>query len=247
MATPRFFSSFENDDQKILLDDPDEFQHLSRVLRLRKGDEVELVNGKGALATGVVDQLGVTSAVIACRDIQVVPPVDMLRLTIACAIPKRAKFESIIEKCTELGVTRIIPLLSERTEVVADLRRNEKKADRFARVVINAAKQAKILHFPAVSEPLSFSMALHLLIRQHVKILIPWLEGERIPVARALAGIGACREVAFFIGPEGDFTSKEIRMAVDAGAVPVSLGDTVLKVDTAAIAVSAFARLSSLL
>ena len=110
MATPRFFSSFEETDQKILLEDPDEFQHFARVLRLKRGDAVELVNGHGALVTGVVDQIGSSSAVITCREILVIPPADTTRLTIACAIPKRAKFESIIEKCTELGVTRIIPL-----------------------------------------------------------------------------------------------------------------------------------------
>ncbi len=246
MSRPRFFSPFDPTARQVLIEDPDEFEHFARVLRLKNGAEVELVNGRGALMTGVVAQVNRSSALILRRDLSDTPCSQGVRLTIACAIPKRAKFELIIEKCTELGVARIIPLLSARTEVIADPRRNEKKAGRFARVVINAAKQARLVHFPVITEQMPFSKALELLACEKVKIFVPWLEGERIPVAKAWAEARGLREAAFFIGPEGDFTPQEVRMAVEAGAVPVSLGASVLKVDTAAIAVAAFARFRGL-
>jgi 16S rRNA (uracil1498-N3)-methyltransferase len=246
MPGHRFFTLFQKTDQKVILEDGDEFQHLSKVLRLKKGDDVELINGQGGLAKGFVEEIRKTSAVIALHEMSFVLQPAAVRITLACAIPKRAKFETIIEKCSELGVDRIVPLITERTEFLIDGERADKKAERFARVMMNAAKQCKRLWFPEISAPVPFIAAVKELSHPDAGLFIPWLEGDRISLDQALAQKAGMKEFVFFIGPEGDFTADEVGLALKAGALPVSLGETVLKVDTAAMAVVAFARLKSL-
>ena len=244
MPGHRFYTSFQTTDQNIILKDADEFQHLTKVLRLRKGDDVELINGRVALAKGVVNEVGKTTVNIALHDISFAPLSTHVTITLACAIPKKSKFETIIEKCTELGVDRIVPLITERTEFIGDEDRSEKKRERFERVAVNAAKQCKRLWFPEIFAPVPFTQALTELSRPDTGIFIPWLEGDRITLMKALASREQAKEWIFFIGPEGDFTPDEVQMALKVGALPVSLGQNVLKVDTAAMAVIAYAVLN---
>jgi 16S rRNA (uracil1498-N3)-methyltransferase len=243
MPGHRFFTSFQKTDQSVVLKDADEFQHLTKVLRLKKGDEIELINGQGGLAKGCVGDIGKTSAVISLQEVSFMPRPAGVRITLACAIPKRSKFETIIEKCTELGVDRIVPLLTERTEFIADGERADKKLERFSRVAMNAAKQCKRLWFPKIVAPVAFSQAVKDMALSEAALFIPWLEGERMPLSQAFAQKTKAKEFVFFIGPEGDFTPDEVRLALKAGAVPVSLGENVLKVDTASMAVVAYARM----
>ena len=243
MPGHRFFTPFQDTDKKIIVKDPDEFQHLAAVLRLKVGDPLEIVNGRGWLACGIIEEISRSSAVISVREMSFVPRAPGPVLTLACAIPKKAKFETVIEKCTELGVDRIVPLITERTAFSLDGERAEKRAVRFFRVVVNAAKQCKRLWFPEIRAALPFETAIQELAVPEAVLFIPWLEGERMPLSQALAAKAGMKHAIFFIGPEGDFTPDEVKLAMDAGAVPVSLGKNVLKVDTAAIAVVACAVL----
>ena len=240
MPGHRFFTLFDEKDKEILLKDADEFQHLSKVLRLKEGDAVEIVNGMGCVAQGVILEVSRAFARIGSKDVISTRP-SLPRITLACAVPKKSKFETIIEKTTELGVDRIVPLLTARTEFALEGERCGKKAERYRRVVMNAAKQCKRLWFPDVTAPMTFNAALKDLSASRAKLFIPWLEGERMSLPAAMAQVSGAQEIVFFIGPEGDFTPEEVDKAVAAGAMPVSLGPNVLKVDTAAMAVVAAA------
>ena len=246
MSGHRFFTPFQRTDQKVILKDADEFKHLTKVLRLKKGDDVELINGQGGLARGIIEEIKKDSVVIGLHEVSFIPQRAGVVITLACAIPKRAKFETIIEKCTELGVDRIIPLITERTEFLLEGERADKRTERFRRVAVNAAKQCKRSWFPDITAPVLFKQAIEALSGQDVAFFIPWLEGERFPLSQALAQRSQMKGFVFFIGPEGDFTPEEVQLALKAGALPVSLGENVLKVDTAAMAVVAFARMKSL-
>jgi 16S rRNA (uracil1498-N3)-methyltransferase len=241
MPGHRFFSSFQTTDQKVILKDADECQHLIKVLRLKKGDDLELINGQGGLARAVVDDVAKASVAMSLREVVFVPRALRPRITLACAIPKRSKFETIIEKATELGVDRIIPLVTERTEFVADGEKIEKKTERFERVAMNAAKQCKRIWFPEISPPVALTQALKQCATPDTGLFIPWLEGDRVSLREAFTRKLEAKEFVFFIGPEGDFTPEEVKQALKAGALAVSLGENVLKVDTAAMAVVAFA------
>jgi len=168
--------------------------------------------------------------------------ISQITLTLACAIPKKAKFETIIEKCTELGVDRIIPMITERTEFRLDNDRQDKKQKRYTAVAINAAKQCKRSVLPTVDPVTRFKDLLAKLTPGDAPF-IPCLAGERVNLLKAFELKKGQQQVIFFIGPEGDFTDQELQSAVKAGCIPVTLGPNTLKVDTAAITAIAAAKL----
>lgn len=127
-----------------------EIHHLTHVLRLKTGDTIIIFNGKGQEALAQIKGLNPNRIELALVAPVKESPHNAITLTLACAIPKKAKFETIIEKCTELGVDRIIPVLTQRTEIHLTGQRQEKKQQRYATVAINAAKQCQRNFCPAL-------------------------------------------------------------------------------------------------
>ncbi|MBF0594313.1 MAG: 16S rRNA (uracil(1498)-N(3))-methyltransferase [Candidatus Omnitrophica bacterium] len=240
----RFYSPSLSPHQKhFRLEDPQEVNHLSRVLRLHSGDECELINGCGALA-----RVRLITVAKQWVDVELVAysqssPTGRSRITLVCALPKKSVFDDIIEKCTELGVDEIVPVITERTEVAPSNDAAGRMNARFKSVVISASKQCKRLWFPRIHPVIPLETAVEMLARDGKTLVIPWLGGERVFLHDALRG-RPDGEYVFFIGPEGDFTSREADDLVNRGAIAVSLGDTVLRIETAAIAVVAYARLA---
>jgi 16S rRNA (uracil1498-N3)-methyltransferase len=211
---------------------------------LKSGDEVEFVNGQGLLARGLLSVVTNTRVEAKIDHVETFSPKTGPRIVLACALPKKAKFEHILEKVTELGVDEIVPLMTERTEVVVGKKKGERKDQRFFRVVLNACKQSRRVWFPEVHPVMSFTDALKTFAGEANALFIPWLSGERSSLKKVFEE--TCwldvAKVVFFIGPEGDFTPREVALAIKSGAVPLDLGETVLKVDTAAVAVVAYAK-----
>ena len=238
-----YIPSADFQSSNIQINDPKEFHHLKNVLRLKPGDAVQIFNGCGEEADAVIETIAAKQMNVSIRCVRKTA-VDSksIRLILACAIPKKAKFEFIIEKCTELGVDEIIPLQTARTEVVLTEDRAHKKSERFQTVALNAAKQCQRVTVPLIHPVSLFSQVIEKFDSSAVKF-IPCLTGERKGLDQVLRDVNAVRTIVFFIGPEGDFTPQELKMAIGAGCVPVSLGATTLKVDTAAIAVVAHAAL----
>jgi 16S rRNA (uracil1498-N3)-methyltransferase len=219
--------------QIISITDASEVHHLVNVLRLKTGEKVSLFNGQGLQALGEIVSLSSKEAKINLLEIQNTQNA-LPFVTMACAIPKKSKFEFIIEKATELGVSEIIPLKTKRTEVHLKGERLEKKGSRFEKVAINAAKQCKRATIPQIHSMMSFESALDYLLAKSV-VLMPSLTKERVPIFNALQKISPSQNIAFLIGPEGDFTPEEYALAHSRGCTPISLGSTILKVDTAAL------------
>ncbi|MBF0620024.1 MAG: 16S rRNA (uracil(1498)-N(3))-methyltransferase [Candidatus Omnitrophica bacterium] len=231
--------------QSPVIDDPDEVHHLSRVLRLKAGDEVELIDGQGGVARVTLSEVSKSKVVSRLQAFERVPALSRGRIVLACALPKRVKFDDIIEKCTELGVDEIVPLITERTEVSPSIDAMSRMAVRFRKVVLSAAKQSKRLWFPKIHPVMPFKSAVDLFSSSSNGLFIPWLEGARKPLRETELSTLAFGKgnVVFFIGPEGDFSPQEAAYAIRRGATPVSLGETVLRVDTAAVAVIAYAHI----
>ncbi|NLE65095.1 MAG: 16S rRNA (uracil(1498)-N(3))-methyltransferase [Elusimicrobia bacterium] len=213
--------------------DPDEVHHIRDVLRLKPGAELEVVDGKGALVRASVGEADRSSLTLKVLGRTSFTP-GVMEVCLACAVPKRAKFETILEKATELGVDAIIPMITDRTEVRP--RAEGSYAARWERVIVSAGKQSKRLFFPKLYPVMSFPDVLACPASGEGQVLIPWLEGERVPLKKAVDGISG-EKVLVLIGPEGDFTPEEAASAIAKGAIPVSLGEAVLRVDTAALAV----------
>jgi 16S rRNA (uracil1498-N3)-methyltransferase len=239
-----FLPGTDQHSTQFTMGDGDELHHL-RVVRARPGDVIELVNGRGLLAQArivSVDRHRVCGEVlaVACHDRDCRRPVRLV-----CALPRRSAFDDIIEKCTELGVSEVIPVITARTEAAPSSEAALRMQARFQQIVISASKQSRRLWFPEVCSVMPFVMAVDRAVKEGGALFIPWLEGERIALADGLKRVDPLSPVTFFIGPEGDFTPEEAGYAVSKGALPVSLGTTVLRVATAAIAVTALVRLES--
>jgi len=225
----------------ISLVDAHEVHHIKDVLRLKKGALIRVFNAEQQEAEAVIERVEEACIQLRISRIFEAPQGKGARIILACAVPKRAKFEFIIEKCTELGVDEIIPLKTARTEVVFSKEKLLAKQDRFQKVAVNAAKQSGRRVVPRVWPMTSFEQVLGHVDPAGVA-LIPSLNGTPRHIRDVLSERKATGPVLILIGPEGDFTPDEVTLAVKANCVPVSLGSTVLKVDTAAISTVALCR-----
>jgi len=168
-------------------------------------------------------------------------PAKQVSLTIACAIPKKSKIDDIIDKLTQLGVDKIIPLETERVIVKLDKHKKITRRKRWEKIAQVAAQQSQRNTLPVIEEVKNIKQLLAESKDYDLK-LIPALIGQRKTIKEAIA-MHKPKNILVLIGPEGDFTAQELNLAVKAGFIPVTLGDNVLRVETAAVAVAAFVRL----
>ena len=231
----RFYSGngdFRGD--TITIKDPAEIHHLGHVLRLKKGDPVELFNEKGEEASGRITGLSGDRVLIRIDSRKRGHRGHAGTVILACAVPKKSKFESIIEKCTELGIDQVLPMVTDRTEVKFPPEKVLQKQERYHTVAVNAAKQSQRSNVPTVFPPTRFQDILGQ-IDEGDLALICATGGSRKKIPDALHLRKDPKRIFILIGPEGDFTPDELREAKKAGCVAVALGEHVLKVDTAAI------------
>jgi 16S rRNA (uracil1498-N3)-methyltransferase len=226
------FYAYEADGRVCRLD-AEESGHCVRVLRHRAGDEIHVIDGAGTLfRCRLVDDnpRGAEAEVLEAFPGWNAHP---YRLTVACCPTKNnERFEWFVEKATEVGVDRIVPVIGERSE------RKVYKTDRAARIALSATKQSLKARIPEIAEPLSVKD----FIGQtdpadgSLKLIAYCFEGEtkRISIQEALQAFGG-RDITILIGPEGDFSPEEARLAVEHGYVPVHLGASRLRTETAAV------------
>jgi len=221
------------DSKQTFIDDKNELHHLRNVLRLKKDDEVHLFDGRGKEASGILLIVTAQKATVEIHNVKQFEQKKPLIL-LACALPKKSKFEMIIEKATELGVDEIFPLKTDRTEIKLTDSRQIKKQQRYQTIAINASKQSKRTIVPLIHPITNFSSALDHLTQVSTAI-IPSLNEHTENLLSAFKKFKSPKAVSFLIGPEGDFTPEEYAQARDKGCVPVTLGTTILKVETAAL------------
>jgi 16S rRNA (uracil1498-N3)-methyltransferase len=219
----------------VVITDAYEIHHIKDVLRLKKGSLIQIFNGQSQQADAAIEQINASAIQVRVKTVKQNEDKNQAKIILACAPPKRGKFEFIIEKCTELGVDEIIPLKTKRTEVVFKEDRMAGKLSRFEAVAVNAAKQSKRTKVPHICPMAPLLQVLQNLDPDGVHLL-PSLHHHPKHIAEVLLKADKQKPVTIFIGPEGDFTPDEVALAIKHGCVPVTLGDTVLKVETAAIA-----------
>ena len=214
--------------------DADESRHAVGVLRLRAGDRVDVFDGCGVSAGAVILEASAAGTRLRTGELETQPP-PPFRAGVAAAIPKGKRWQLLVEKCTELGADRIVPLLSERS-----VAKGEGNAARWRRWSLEAAKQCLRSRLPEVSEPIAFSDLLNRERNRGVALLLADREGE---APALLAGrVAGAAEALFLIGPEGGFTDAETAAARSAGASPFRLSPFILRVETAAMAAIAMIR-----
>ena len=206
----------------------DEHRHLVRVLRAAPGDRIAVVDGAGGAYDVVITSISRHD--VRCRIEERHPGKNELAVsvTIAPALLKNpGRFDVIVEKATELGAVRIMPL--HTTRVIG----SAAKMDRWSGIALAAMKQCGRCVLPAVEPPADFEDFLRRVPPDALK-LIPH-ERASLPLSAALSGY-AGRDIVICIGPEGGFAEEEIALASKAGFVPVHLGDRRLRAETAAVA-----------
>lgn len=209
---------------------PPQAHQLREVLRLRPGDRVVALDNSGWEHEVELLELGKSAATGAILDKRLCPSEPEIKIALFQALLKNDRFEFVLQKGTELGVSAFVPLLSERYVAREP---NLARYDRWQRIIAEAAEQSQRGRLPALEPPRPFAEA----CRQASSLaLIPW-EGERtLSLHQALEGSTKPEAVSLFIGPEGGFTAGEIEMARACGLVPVSLGRRILRAETAALA-----------
>ena len=215
-----------------------------RVLRLGPGDGVTLLDGAGVEARGSIIAADKRAVRVAVRERIVHPPLHC-EVTLLQALPKGRLMDSIVEKATELGVSRIVPLLTEHTVSRPDEDHAASKLEKWQTTALEAVKQCGNPWLPRVEAPVSFVDFLRRNERFDLALVASLHPGARS--MRAVFAEFQAREgrrpasVAVWVGPEGDFTPQEIAALVSSGVQPITLGRLVLRCDTAAVTTLALA------
>ena len=219
-----------------------EARHAAQVIRLQPGDELTVLDGAGGVLTCEAISVSKRSVHVNVRQ-RIIRPALPCAVTLVQAIPKGPAFETIVQKATELGATRLVPLLSERVIVHLDPRDAESKVEKWRQIAIESVKQCGSPWLPIIEPPIQMPAALTAVARNELQLVASLERGSqslRNIVATHCACQGASpKTVSVWIGPEGDFTTAEYAALRGAGAQAVSLGSLVLRADTAAIAMLA--------
>lgn len=205
---------------------PDESKHCVKVLRLKKGDRVQIMNGKGSIFEAAIQVSDARCCILEVLEEKKFLSSRSYHLTIAIAPTKNIdRFEWFIEKSTEIGIDKIIPLLCQHAE------RKEIKGERLEKILIAAMKQSGQTFLPELSKIISFK---DLMTSQFEgdKFIAYCESGQKMKLKDSLK---PGKSTLILIGPEGDFDPAEIRLALQNGFVPVSLGQSRLRTETAGI------------
>jgi len=202
--------------------------YLKDVLRIKPGDEIEILDGNGTIYSATINNIQkdkIKLDIIRSSKSETEPAVG---ITLAQSLPKAKKMDFIIQKCTELGVAEIIPVITERS-----ISKGEKTA-RWQKIAIEAAEQSGRASIPKVASLIDFKSLLKK-AKEFDLALIPW-EMEKTNRLKTILQKSSFRNIIMLIGPEGGFSSQEVAEAKAAGFIPISLGKRILRAETAGMA-----------
>lgn len=231
----RFFVKPEQiTDGKIIIEGED-FKHITKVLRLKDQEEIEICDGISTDYIAVVDQVEkdhltakIMSSCSASGENQ------KIRVTLFQGLPKGTKMETVIQKCVETGVSEITPFISKRT--VVNLKdKADKKQVRWQRIAYEAAKQSKRGMVPVINEMMKLETVADLLDNYDL-VLLAYENARELTLKDVLSSLEYDpQNIAVIIGPEGGFAPEEAKMIEEAGGYTVSLGRRILRTETAGI------------
>ncbi|GAB3425269.1 RsmE family RNA methyltransferase [Niabella aquatica] len=229
---PYFYIKNFNPVQRELILDEDNSRHVVQVLRMKTGDAMHLTDGNGYLLTAVITNDHKKHCEVSINFIEPKPKTDP-EVTIAIGLTKNAaRFEWFLEKAAELGVSRVIPLITKRTE------KQKFKEERLQNILVSAMLQSQQAWLLQLQAPVIFDDFIHTEAFQAVtnKYIAHCIESDKQSLQYQPA------PSIILIGPEGDFTPEEITMALEKGYRPVTLGSTRLRTETAGMVAAALLR-----
>lgn len=213
----------------------DDAHHICRVLRMKAGDMLSLCDGAGFEYDAVITSASSEAVVCALGTKHESAVESAVKITLFQCLPKTGKLETIVQKCTELGVFAVVPVLSARCVVIPN-KDFEKKRERYSRVALEAAKQSRRAIVPQV---LSLVELKQVDPKQFDLFLVAYEEEDTRTLKTALREAGSPARIGLLIGPEGGLEPDEVRRLLANGAVSVSLGRRILRTETAGMAMLA--------
>lgn len=209
---------------------PEESHHLIRVRRAKPGETIDLLDGRGTLATGTLSVADGKRASVEVGRVETVAA-PKIPVTLALALLKAGHFEEALQHATQLGTTRIVPLACDRSEVKLDAKKAEARREKWIQLAWETCKQCGTPYLPEIRTPVSLPDFTR--DPGTERNLIAALDEEQTGIAGALGPKPA--SVSLLIGPAGDFSPREIEAARDGGFRAVTLGENILRAETAAI------------
>ena len=211
---------------------PEDSHHCADVLRLKDGDTLTLFDGEGSVADAVLTQVHKKHCRVRLGEKTITTPLRTAIILVQ-AVPKGKNMDLILQKAVELGASTIVPLLTRRTVVRIDGEDASRKQERWQQIALEACKQCGRNQVPSVTRALS----LEEFLKQPRKglLLLASLQPGAVTIKEALSRRSDHAAVTVLVGPEGDFTPEESAMALQAGAIPVTLGPMILRAETAAL------------
>lgn len=235
MSLPFFFEENLNDASSLTLSE-ETSKHIVQVLRMKNGEQLQLTNGSGKIITAqiILENKKATEVKILST---VNRELATVKISIAISLIKNTnRFEWFLEKATEIGISEIIPLICERTE------KQNFRYDRMKNILVSAMLQSQQAWLPNLHQPTKFSEVVKNFSSEN-KFIAHCIKEERSSLNQH---ISTSAHQLILIGPEGDFTKSEIDLAIENNFIPVSLGNTRLRTETAGIAAAVLLNQPSL-
>lgn len=226
-------------DGKIRVTGPD-VNHIKNVLRMKQGEKLIVCDGEGTDHYCTIDSYEDGAVVVSVLESKATQSELPLQIVLFQGLPKKDKMELIIEKAVELGVTEIVPVMTKRVIVkIEDSRKEEKKLERWNAIALSAAKQSGRGIIPKVSGLMSYKEALKY-AQSLEKRFIPYENSPELGITmessrQQIKELHGVKSVGIFIGPEGGFERSEVDDAVAAGCSCISLGNRILRTETAGL------------
>lgn len=244
----RFFVEKEdvNLDSKSLIIRGEDVGHISRVLRYKTGDKLEVCDKENNEYICEIAEIGKKEILLDIIKKVEVNRESRIKIVLYQGIPKSTKMEIILQKLTECGVAEIVLVETERSVVSIDPKKSDKKFERWKRIIYEAAKQSKRGIIPKLRGVLSFSEAIEDMKKNELNIS-PYEKEENLGIASLLRGEefkSAIKEgedirLGIFVGPEGGFSEEENAIIKNRGIFSVTLGPRIFRTETASIVISA--------
>jgi 16S rRNA (uracil1498-N3)-methyltransferase len=205
--------------------------HLARVLRASVNDELTLFNGEGGEYQSVITRIDKKNVIVRVGEFNSREAESPLELYLAQGISRGEKMDYTIQKAVELGVKKIIPLLTERCNVKLDDERREKRLQHWRAIAIGACEQSGRNRVPEIVAPMTLERWLQVVEADWRFVLSPHISGKLANYA-----VSQHQRVVLLIGPEGGLSEKEVAATLQKDFLPLNLGPRVLRTETAAVA-----------
>ena len=209
--------------------------YLAKVLRMQAGRELILFNGEGGEYAAQITQVTKKSLSVALGEYTAINRESPLQLELAIGISRGERFDYVLQKATELGVSKITPLITERTEVKVSGDRQEKLQERWQQIIISACEQCQRNILPQLSEPQKIEDWLDT-CQAELRFVLHHRNSQKLPADKSP------QSVALLVGPEGGLSESEIELAKDKEFAPLTLGPRVLRTETAPVTAISLAQ-----